>query len=480
MDVMEDAGAGIPEAAERVMYGDELSGGGLPEIWLNVFAKLDPKDKPAFSGASPVWHDWVESKRTQSLVNEILPLLIEVLPMRNSLESRELCQAWKNPNESLFSNASHFRQPENAFGNSEKVQGFMEEMRGHPGNPFLTRSIDLCYSGQENRGGDRGVLWREYITNVDLLLEEFGSHVHFAEICFNEDEELLAQLNLQGPEIDGLLREWLILLPNVKQLCISGERHSPLADQEIREYYRLNPLPRLEYLETVDLDCAKVPMVDEFLKCGCVPENIKRLRYSHIERYGDRLILPAAVYGFVNLEVLQVPILLPHLKRLASLERRPPLRELTLRFEDGPYFQDVFPVLEVFAETLVQFRASSTIRVRESGEKFTCNLPNLKNLYIGDYWGPPELLFQFKAVTDLEIFRMTDSNGRYVRDLETRMNASNIWMMMPSLQNLTLGLFVTLVRNDGLKWKLTSWNFRSVLMEMVTSTFTDYFSGSLF
>ncbi|ODM70397.1 hypothetical protein Ocin01_20200 [Orchesella cincta] len=185
MDVMEDAGTGIPEAAERMTSGDHLPDG-------------------------------------------VAPLLIEELPSRNLLQSRELCQAWEeewiHQNESISSTLyppSSIQTFDNDFRNSDKVQEFMEEMRGHPGNPFPTRSIRLSYSFDDEDGW--AVRWLEYFTNIGLLLEQFGPHIHFAEICFNEDEESQAALQLQGPEIDALLREGLILLPNLKVVSISGE-----------------------------------------------------------------------------------------------------------------------------------------------------------------------------------------------------------------------------------------------------------------
>ncbi|ODM86597.1 hypothetical protein Ocin01_20085 [Orchesella cincta] len=49
----------------------------------------------AFSAASSVWHDWVEPKRTESLVSEVEPQLIETLLPQNFLQGRELCQSWK-------------------------------------------------------------------------------------------------------------------------------------------------------------------------------------------------------------------------------------------------------------------------------------------------------------------------------------------------------------------------------------------------
>ncbi|ODM89414.1 hypothetical protein Ocin01_17267 [Orchesella cincta] len=59
---------------------------------LNVFDKLDRTDKLAFSS---VWHDWVEPKRTESLISEVAPQLIETFLSENLLLGRELCQSWK-------------------------------------------------------------------------------------------------------------------------------------------------------------------------------------------------------------------------------------------------------------------------------------------------------------------------------------------------------------------------------------------------
>ncbi|ODM89011.1 hypothetical protein Ocin01_17673 [Orchesella cincta] len=445
---MDKAGVVTPaplEPAEIMASYDEFPAGGLPEVWLNVLNKLDQKDKLAVSGASAVWHDWMEPERTQFLISEVTPYLVEPhrpVDTKRGHRARELCQSWKEgldhqnqthgSNTNLYFEMASCEDPHQWYPCRrsllcgtlliflDDVQRFMEDMKSHPENPFPGRSIHLCCSFQEDNdplGEAWDGVWREYWSNTYLLLEKFGSHVHFADIMFNEDEEY-EQLHLDDMEVQARLRGCLLRLPNIKQLHTCSENKTPLLEEEISEYYRRNPLPRLEDLETVELQYMSLATINEVLNSCCVPTNIKRLSYRHIGLdYQERLTLCDAVYGFTNLEVLSTSILLCHLERLARLEQRPPLREVDLRFREAPYLQEVLSLLEAFAGTLIQFKASSTMRVRMNEENergIQLQTAKLEETSLCGVLGTPELLFQFESVTHLANIQMRGSNGEKI------------------------------------------------------------------
>ncbi|ODM90738.1 hypothetical protein Ocin01_15944, partial [Orchesella cincta] len=380
----------VSSSAERMWCEDGFPDGGLSEIWLNVFDKLDRTDKLAFSAASSVWHDWVEPKRTESLISEVAPQLIETFHSENLLLGRELCQSWKEELEyKIQTNPSHtslyfeidsgqhwipdlrsfrFRS---VLSTVEKVESFMREMTNNPGNPFPARSIDLhCNFSEEVEGPEWNELQPEQLT--------MDSHVQ--------------------------LRECLLRLPNLKQVRFSKMDKSLLLENWIRDYYRLNPLPRLEHLETVQLNSASPALVGEVVNSCCVPANIKRLSYQHGQWHAHRGELPEVVYSFVNLKV-------------------------------GNLCGDSYSVRHGLYDP------------RAKWGEFSCNLPNLKKLSIHFYVGPLELLFQFKSLIHLELFRIRDSNGEWLdgrekQPVEERLGDNSVenWILKDLSEDLVSGL----------------------------------------
>ncbi|ODM86581.1 hypothetical protein Ocin01_20102 [Orchesella cincta] len=189
--------------------GDRFPADNIPHVWENVFNKLDPKDKVAFSGASSVWHDWVEPQRTESLISEVAPYFIERCePLYSGLggQARELCQSLKEgidqENQTHGSNTRLYfeiaadegphrlhdsRRPRlsvNVFHATNDVQNFMEDMRTHPGNPFPEEALDVIatlYMSMKTWPTNG----REYWSSIISLLDIFGTHVHFAKFYFD-------------------------------------------------------------------------------------------------------------------------------------------------------------------------------------------------------------------------------------------------------------------------------------------------------
>ncbi|ODM90146.1 hypothetical protein Ocin01_16537 [Orchesella cincta] len=410
----------------------------ISHVWLSVYDKLDPKDKLAFCGASSVWHDWLESRRTERLISEVVPQHTEAPSWSNFLRSREFCQSWKE--EIDYQNQTH--------GSN---LSFYFEIASEKGRLLMKNFFHYAKDHE-----DVTEYWRDYWKSIRLLLEQFGSHVHFAQICFDDGDDIWADNELGNLEGQAQLRECLLRLPNLKKVVIFGELGSPFLEDEIREFYRVNPLPRWSIW--------------------------KRWSVSYEPRN----------------EVLIAPILFHHLETLASLERRPPLREVYLSFEDAPHLEDVFRLLEHFGETLIQFRSSSRLRLRndvENGEPFSCNLPHLKKIFFEEYWGTADLLFQFKSLTHVQIWQMRDTSLQFP-GFKERLDDSSIWILMPCLQWLSLGNRATVYERvvmekprqysidnhdtTGLQGRTWSQECRLVFVEVVSSVLTDFFHGLLF
>ncbi|CAL8078524.1 unnamed protein product [Orchesella dallaii] len=106
-----------PASFETRMENVEVAGYHFPadnltEVWLNIFEKLDAKDKITFSKTCGEWHDWVASKRTSFLFSEVLPVvaLTSNLPVKELLNCRTICKSWSRDFNLLYAaHPSHFR-----------------------------------------------------------------------------------------------------------------------------------------------------------------------------------------------------------------------------------------------------------------------------------------------------------------------------------------------------------------------------------
>ncbi|ODM90697.1 hypothetical protein Ocin01_15987 [Orchesella cincta] len=274
-----------------------------------------------------------EPKRTESLISEH-PSLSKRFS-ENLLLGRELCQSWKEELEyKIQTNPSH-----TSLFEIDSGQHWI----------LISAPSGLGAFCRQRWRPVRDDDWTAYWTSVFYSWIILG-HTFILDIWFSEWDELQPEQLTMDTHVDK----------------------SPL-ENWIRDYYRLNPLPRLEHLETVQLNSASPALVGEVVNSCCVPANIKRLSYQHGQWHADRGELPEVVYSFVNLEVLDATIFFRCFERLASLERRPPLRELHLTFEDAPYFEDVFR-LEIFCGDSHSVRHDSRIHVR-NGESSAAICP---------------------------------------------------------------------------------------------------------
>ncbi|ODM78596.1 hypothetical protein Ocin01_20180, partial [Orchesella cincta] len=173
---------------------------------------------------------------------QVAPQLIEELLPQNFLQGRELCQTWKeeldyknqtDPSHTRFFHRDHDRRPMvNVLSTVESVESFMREMRNHPGNPFPSRAISLrCHKNEDVEVPFWDDDWTEYWTSAFLLLDNFGRHVHFADIWFTEWDEL--QMEQLVMDIHVRLRECLLRLPNLKHVKFSCVDKSPVMENLI-------------------------------------------------------------------------------------------------------------------------------------------------------------------------------------------------------------------------------------------------------
>ncbi|ODM89171.1 hypothetical protein Ocin01_17510 [Orchesella cincta] len=397
-----------------------------PTVWLNVFSKLDPADKPAFFRAMPEWHDWVSLQRTTFLAPEVAPMLLETLPMKSLLSSRLICKAWTNGlNTHIQNHPMHLHLPfeidykkkhpvleyVHKFTSTERIRRFLDEMEFHPrNNPLFSRNIEL---GLVAPGGEQelNLLLTEYWNNAILLLNLFGGDVLYAKIDFTFSADH------NGLELGRIFRELIVNLPNLKRLSLRG--FILTNSYEIKTYFGQNPLPLLRNLEMVDNDCISD-----------------------------------------NLEVLDTHLDIWDLEILANPEGAPPLKEVNLQFLETPSISELFTKLLPFRDTLVNV-ATPHVRVLELLDKeegCKIDLPNLRRLSIEFYQGDVDPLMQLSgSLTHLTINRASSyENNTTVHSLdgsvkrtpkdsvdfygfEEDMYRSNIWELCPSLISIKLG-----------------------------------------
>ncbi|ODM89170.1 hypothetical protein Ocin01_17509 [Orchesella cincta] len=387
------------------------------EVWLNVFSKLDPEDKPAFFRAMPEWNAMMTTKSTQFLVPEVAPILLETLPMKLLLQSRLLSKTWTSGLDTHIVNSpAHLHLPfelayekshpiltyGHKFNSTERLLRFLEKMRSHPGNPLLSGNIELQWRKPPGTAPlpELKILCLEYWNNAILLLTTFGRHALYAKI------DLTSSVRLSGLELARIFHRLLDNLPSLKKLSILGTslNHSLL----IQTYFRRNPLPLLPNLELVETHCREEALGFAVINCCCDPQKMKRLKLNAI--FHTETMIPEMVYNFSNLEVISMPHFWPYLSRVGNLKVVPPLREVEvdLRVSQSKFeiLGEVFTSLQPFKDTLVSVNCSRVcVKRNEEGVESMIDLPNLRRLSFRFYERQLDPLVQLSgSLTHLTIF----------------------------------------------------------------------------
>ncbi|ODM90734.1 hypothetical protein Ocin01_15950 [Orchesella cincta] len=424
----------------------------VPEVWLNVFEKLNPEDKPAFSRACPQFHAWLEPRRNCFLLYEVAPILLEKVSKQILLESRKICRFWSQATDHQYRErrSDPLRLVEdprppvytNRFHSTESMQKFMVEMENHPGNPFPWGNLQFQWNPpddwRQQPEFDKISHCRTYWTLVLSILRKFGSEVEYCRLIIG-DSSILVE------EMAEFLRNILPNLPKLKRLAICG------GSGQIQNPYRGIKLPLLPKLEVVNARYADWDLISAILN-ACVPSNVKRLSFENTQ-LGGRVELPEPVYGFSNLEFLKAPISVRDLQRLGTSTPVPPLKEVDCQFENSRVsFEEVFTALGSFSTSLIHVAASMLAANGEVGTRIS--LPNLRKLHIRFYQGTFEPILQLKGLTHLKItscrrLRREDmareppinvgEDSVQFYGFERKMYESNIWRLMSSLQTLRIG-----------------------------------------
>ncbi|ODM91024.1 hypothetical protein Ocin01_15659 [Orchesella cincta] len=435
------------ETNGNVGYRSILAGA-VREVWLNVFQKLDESDKTAFFRADAKWNDWVASKRTLFLIPEVGPILLKTLPKTVSLQCRELCRSWTKELDHLVqTHSSHLciysendevstiPKQISGFYFADWFQKFHQDMKTHQGNPFPGRTIDLdWYEPEEEMEEEELVrLCEDYWLNATQFCEKYGAHVH--DITIDTFDSCLT-----GMEMIGNVSRCLLYLPNLKKLHLSGIRNAD-GSNSIRDYFRMNTLPQLANLETLEVKETDGTFLDVILSSCCLPSKIKRLFLLSTYSMGYF----EDVFNFVNLEVLEVDLYIQNLQQMADQELVPPLSKLYLKFLNKQVSAvHLFNALEPFSDSLTQFKMKepSKLVVPHAVDLERIKLPKLERLYIFKLKGSVDFVLQLTSLTHLEIVKskieQEHLDGCLVKFYghEKRMYESNIWELLPSLQTL--------------------------------------------
>ncbi|CAL8148766.1 unnamed protein product [Orchesella dallaii] len=429
----------------------------IPQIWLNIFEKLGQEDKLTFSQASKEWHDWVALKRTDFLFPQVAIYLWGAIPKSSAKQCRSVCRSWTQKLDSLsefyptdmhFAKGTEYEEVDNFeffvlthdFNSANQIQRFMADMSAHPGNPLPGGSIYLEYQADESGDplapGEMDGVDTEYWTAVIMLLRKYGNYIQDATFLFHEDAEAFPLI-----EITEHFRNCLLNIPNLRHITLdhSGTERG----DEMEEYLRLNPFPRLQKLEVVDIHDVDFDLAEAFLNHCCVPANIKRV-WIWVWR------IPRTVYTFFNLEILQArsdDLMIEDLEGFRNLSRVPPLRVLRVHANSDLNALRVFTALEAFVDTITEFTVMSPLvnNAADAIAGIQINLPKLESICFADYQGSLDLLLQLTSLKDLEIRTATmereewDGNVVQFYGFEERLKESNIWDLIPSLQTIAVG-----------------------------------------
>lgn len=144
----------------------------------------------------------------------------------------------------------------------ERIRTLREEMRDHPRNPFVGRSVvfnveidDDFDDEDEDEFEDPGV--SDFWQLSRVFLSEVGRHLWYVEIVEDSGHQ-------RPLEFYKLLRELLINLPNLRSLKLSGDiSHEDYHPKALPVYMANNPLPPMPHMESLDLEClySEVPQI---------------------------------------------------------------------------------------------------------------------------------------------------------------------------------------------------------------------------
>ncbi|CAL8133111.1 unnamed protein product [Orchesella dallaii] len=432
-----------------------LPGENIREVWLNIYEKLDQEDKVTFSRACDEWHEWVARKRTDILFPQVAVFLMGRIPASSLKQCRIVCRSWTQKIDSLvhqyYLSGSLFEigteyaeigsdediEFSTEFGSADEIIRFMTEMSGHQGNPLPSRFISFEWSERENALGLREIdrLRIEYWTAVTVLLSNFGNYIRFAMFDFEgHDDELPV-------EIVSHFRNCLSNLPNLQRLMLYSLVIG--LEVEVEEYLRLNPLPRLQNLQNVEICNVEGCIAEAFLNSCLVPASVKAVWINPPR-------VPPVVYSFLNLESLIIRssvFMMEDLERFRNLPQVPPLRALTLNFPSDMNALQVFTALEPFSDTLTCLNIMSRLNPVDGINGLRINLPKLGEVTLHSYRGSFDLFVPLTSLKILSIYypyirrRRRKRLVAQIREFERRLNESNIWERMPALQEIRAGVF---------------------------------------
>ncbi|CAL8070641.1 unnamed protein product [Orchesella dallaii] len=426
------------------------------QIWLNIYEKLGEEDKVTFSRACAEWHDLVARKRTAILFPQVAVFLLRRIPTSSIKQCRAVCQSWAQkidslheyyPSDPLFYMGTEYEEVGSCeealnyeFGSADEIERFMADMSGHPGNPLPGRDISFEWKvleREEELGPrEKSRIRMQYWTAVTVLLSKFGKYILDASFVFGEDEEEYEFLVVQ---IVDRFRNCLLSLPNLQ--CLTLYSLETGLEVEVQEDLRLNPLPRLQNLEAVEIHDVEDCIAEAFLNSCLVPASVKVVCINPPR-------VPPVVYSFYNLESLTVRscfFKIEDLERFRNLPQVPPLRVLSVRFWSAMSALQVFTALEPFADTLTEVFIISRRNPVYGINGQRVNLPKLEKLYLDSYRGSFDLFMGLTSLKKLVIDkayirrRKRTNEVAQICEFERRLNESNIWERLPALEVIVVG-----------------------------------------
>ncbi|CAL8111697.1 unnamed protein product [Orchesella dallaii] len=408
-----------------------------PEVWLIIFGNLERQDILNCMRTNSKWKLFMREP-TLLLFPEVISHLINVLPKNDFLNCRQVCKSWKKDVDELYQNhplhitVDHMHLSKELewkhdgirFSWTPQIEKFLARMKYHTDNPFPGRCIEIY---------DHLCNTPAYWISVRNLLQRFGKHIWYAYIKYTVRSSDPAAAN-----VEKILRDCLILLPNLKKLFLDADLGAQLFDteglyQRISNYYTLNPMTKLNQMEVLSFtDNLPTPLHTEILRCSS--KTLKKLDFCNY------------IYdGFVHLPNLEeANVMIEKLEDFEKIGLFPSsMKKISIKAaynNQKPFsFEAVFKKLERFRKSLKEL--SMEVKLHTLKNRFKPNLRGLEKLTIS-VKGPLYFLPSLKGLKYLKIFnykpRQWKRNRVEICGFENRMQESNIWNLMPSLDTVVL------------------------------------------
>ncbi len=333
-----------------------------------------------------------------------------------------------------------------------------------PGTPFISRRVIIGQLGitSEMRGNPVVGALRIFYRDVNKVLEMFGRNIWFVDIMICDQFPTTAVYYKK-------LRQWLILMPNLKALnvtyVINSNHPSPSELKYLQREDDEHPLPVLKQLKYLNTYKLPAPIFNEILRQNSASVSMLQLNKDKWQNEYD--IFTASALP-INLKQLSVRLGCDErFSMFTELSKKCKLEKLYLDYNfimQAQNLSTVFGIATNWSDTLTNLMIS--LPYTGGMCKFTSQPDDLSGLLLFTpnvkrfkliLEGPTVIDFMLPLRDNLEIFgvgfidkvvtelgMMVDLNRSCSRQViqfvgyEGRLTESNIWQLFPKLNQIQI------------------------------------------